>query len=805
MRTLLSVFSVLTLFLCFTTNVDADFELVRKIPAPVMACESGIPLIKAMGSDGNYLFLTRGCYADGGARVARINPADGTIVNEDYWDYPIPDCEGSPMPTSASYCPYDGGFYVGTDCGAVVGLSWMSPDSAYAFTSYLVPELDLPGGMAPGEYADLLAADQIDAQLARFECTGYPMTQHDLIGVEEPVAMAEYGGNMFVVDAGQHFIMEVDLEGAPVDTHYVEGWGDFLTQGTAPEAATFFEGQLYLAGNSDSIFVYDFAEQQEYTEPVPEGDSVEVVVIPEELVMTFDTVSDSGDVDVVVSETDDCDPPAGVTLFPEYYDIETDASFEYITEVAVFDSVFPEGVERGKLRVFSRRSDSCRVWRDVTVAPVEDVPVLKILSRSRSEDDEFSIFALGEDNRTPKEVVEYKIADLRGHIQSAHDSIPGSDYDRLLSILHTAESDYYRGRSSEGAEEVSGIESVVRDAPSIPHTYDPQNPGRNVAGRIISRSHTLEFSLNYSDETKYASGAVVVPGNIVAGIAYPWIRVFIEVPADLDPSEVDVDHVYLENVLQAVPESVRVFDYDSDSENEIRALFPGRGAAAALVGSGCNDVANVSCFVSGYELHSVGNIEITEPVAHVAAEAVLLSGTTSEITWRGFACDGGAGFRLAYSVDGGLSWQEIAAGIEGTAYEWEVPGTETEAGLLRVSCDGAVGEGIVAYSDLITIQSGAGVDVEPAPDFRLALRPNPSRSGVEIEFASPAGRSASIAVYSVRGELVKTVFNGMVAEGLNRIVWQGDNSGGQPVSAGTYFVVFRTGVEIATEKLILQR
>lgn len=805
MRSLLLAFVVLVLFLGLAAPAGADFELMRKIPAPIMACEAGTPIIKALAGDGTYLCLTRGCYLDGGARVIRIDPDDGTIVNDDYWESTVPVCPIPAMPISMSFCAYDGAYYVGTDCGAIVGLSWQEVDSAWVFTSYAFGDsLLMPSGLAPGQYSFLFGTDQDDNEIVQFESIGMLMGAAPMDDVYFPVGMAAYNEHLFVLDSENCLIVEMTNEGETVETHSVEDWVcGGLNGGIDPEAATFLGEHLYLAGNTDSIHVYEMVAESTYTEPVPEGDFVEVVLIPEELVLTFDAVTDSGDADVEVGTSDDCAPPGGVTLFAEYYDILTDATFEYITEVAILDSVLPPGLDEDLARVFSRPSDTCGVWRDITTAPMEEIPVLKILRRSKSEDDEFSIFAIGEDSRTPQEVIEYKAADLRGHIESAFDSIPGDTYDDLTAILDESEDAYYRGLTGGAAETLSGMEDAVRGDSLIPHTYDPLDPGRNVAGRIISRAHTLGFSLNVSDEKALSSAATVLPNNIHVGVRFDWLEVFIEVPDTLNAVEVDIDHIYLDNEVRAVPESTLVFDFDTDGDPEIRALFPGLAAQLALAGSGCNSMAFTSCFVGGFELHSVGDISLAEPVVRVGDDGVLLSGTATRITWDRFDCPESPTYRLAFSADGGGTWDLVASELEEKHYDWLIPDSPTAAGLLRVTCGAPGSESIAMYSDLLKIESSAGV--ERLPEFRLALCPNPSGGAVEIDFASARGERASVAVYSVRGELIRSLFDGRMPEGSNLIVWNGDNAEGRRVAAGTYFVILRSGTKTITRKVVLQR
>jgi hypothetical protein len=62
----------------------------------------------------------------------------------------------------------------------------------------------------------------------------------------------------------------------------------------------------------------------------------------------------------------------------------------------------------------------------------------------------------------------------------------------LLADAGTATRAHKYGRA---ARLVDQIAEVVMATPEIPHTYDPDNPGTNLGGRIVARAHTLSFSL----------------------------------------------------------------------------------------------------------------------------------------------------------------------------------------------------------------------------------------------------------------------------------------------------------------------
>jgi flagellar hook assembly protein FlgD len=74
-----------------------------------------------------------------------------------------------------------------------------------------------------------------------------------------------------------------------------------------------------------------------------------------------------------------------------------------------------------------------------------------------------------------------------------------------------------------------------------------------------------------------------------------------------------------------------------------------------------------------------------------------------------------------------------------------------------------------------------------------------------LEFASPRTQEVALDVYSVKGELVKTLFRGRVDQGVEQLHWQGDNRAGRRVSPGTYFMVFKGETRTLTETVVIQR
>jgi hypothetical protein len=81
-------------------------------------------------------------------------------------------------------------------------------------------------------------------------------------------------------------------------------------------------------------------------------------------------------------------------------------------------------------------------------------------------------------------------------------------------------------------------------------------------------------------------------------------------------------------------------------------------------------------------------------------------------------------------------------------------------------------------------------------DNMLSIYPNPFSTESNINYALSANEQVMVAVYSVNGQLVKTLVSQEQAEGSYSVKWNGTNNGGQMVSSGTYLVVIKAGESV---------
>lgn len=96
-----------------------------------------------------------------------------------------------------------------------------------------------------------------------------------------------------------------------------------------------------------------------------------------------------------------------------------------------------------------------------------------------------------------------------------------------------------------------------------------------------------------------------------------------------------------------------------------------------------------------------------------------------------------------------------------------------------------------------------GVDERPVPnEFRLGVKPNPSRDRVTVDFALPHDGEVSLSVYDVAGRVLRELACGPTPAGMHSRSWDYRTDQGRPVSAGLYLVKLRVGDRVITRTLV---
>jgi hypothetical protein len=99
-------------------------------------------------------------------------------------------------------------------------------------------------------------------------------------------------------------------------------------------------------------------------------------------------------------------------------------------------------------------------------------------------------------------------------------------------------------------------------------------------------------------------------------------------------------------------------------------------------------------------------------------------------------------------------------------------------------------------------EDGDGMEIPG--DFALYQNyPNPFNPETNISFFTRNATRVTVTVYNVRGQLVRTLFEGISNTGLNTVTWRGDDDNGRRVSSGLYLYKVQSNEFVETEKMML--
>ncbi|MCU0645637.1 MAG: hypothetical protein MUC94_15445, partial [bacterium] len=100
----------------------------------------------------------------------------------------------------------------------------------------------------------------------------------------------------------------------------------------------------------------------------------------------------------------------------------------------------------------------------------------------------------------------------------------------------------------------------------------------------------------------------------------------------------------------------------------------------------------------------------------------------------------------------------------------------------------------------------ASLEVHLAPPLLFSLShnyPNPFNSLTTIQFAVAHESEAVIVIYNTRGEQVRVLVHDVVKPGIHKVIWNGKDDSGRPVSNGCYFLKMKAEDFHCMKKLLI--
>ncbi len=127
--------------------------------------------------------------------------------------------------------------------------------------------------------------------------------------------------------------------------------------------------------------------------------------------------------------------------------------------------------------------------------------------------------------------------------------------------------------------------------------------------------------------------------------------------------------------------------------------------------------------------------------------------------------------------------------------------------------EGPVGQntgGYVRFTELnitfpLPINSSDDPVVTPAVTMLKQNYPNPFNPETTISYNLPKDGFASLSIYNTKGQLVKTLANGLSKSGSYSLKWNGTDNNGARVSSGLYFYKLNANGRTETRKMMLMK
>ncbi|MFO7896105.1 MAG: T9SS type A sorting domain-containing protein [Candidatus Cloacimonadales bacterium] len=103
----------------------------------------------------------------------------------------------------------------------------------------------------------------------------------------------------------------------------------------------------------------------------------------------------------------------------------------------------------------------------------------------------------------------------------------------------------------------------------------------------------------------------------------------------------------------------------------------------------------------------------------------------------------------------------------------------------------------------VSLRKDGSSEMGPKPKLSMSAYPNPFNPTTNISFYVSETEEARVEIFNIKGQKVKTLFNGVAHSGKNLLVWNGVDDSNQAVGSGIYFCRISVAKEKTSKKLML--
>lgn len=148
----------------------------------------------------------------------------------------------------------------------------------------------------------------------------------------------------------------------------------------------------------------------------------------------------------------------------------------------------------------------------------------------------------------------------------------------------------------------------------------------------------------------------------------------------------------------------------------------------------------------------------------------------------------------------GLAALLLANGAQADQVRDLIVNTATDLG--EIGWDEETGYGLINVAAALNEITGDGPNVDK-PVLKPAVMSQTEPNTFIINFIVPETVQATIRIYNMTGQRVKTVYSGEAYMGSHSVRWRGKNSNGENVASGVYYCHLKAGSEDLIEPIVL--
>lgn len=151
-------------------------------------------------------------------------------------------------------------------------------------------------------------------------------------------------------------------------------------------------------------------------------------------------------------------------------------------------------------------------------------------------------------------------------------------------------------------------------------------------------------------------------------------------------------------------------------------------------------------------------------------------------------------------------WPFDAGTDSGESYTSPNQDTDPQAPITLIT-DGPLGNGVPLGTYTFTLLSTTNTEEFPATPSRslLPARPNPAHGDVTLRWSLSRSEPVDLRIYDSGGRLVRELFSGSGAVGLNEIHWDARDRRGAPVRPGVYYYTVQTSSLFDGGRVVIMR